>query len=224
MSSCRTKEMASCDLNTSNRPSHASRRNSSSCERTIDAISGSALTSGAVRSFVASSLTPPAPSSSASSSSIAFIPILKLLSPNALVMASSPMTRLCRMKPPAARTRAASSGRLGLWSDVSSRHAPFFLARTTRLSPTFAAKSRLPKRTTVAPVDPDWGAVLGEMNSLSARRYDVLSIRRMISDVASSPVSVCRPRGPRPFMMDCCSASRSVSIWLRMWRGRASTR
>ena len=32
------------------------------------------------------------------------------------------------------------------------------------LSPTLAAKSRLPKRTTVAPVEPLWGAVFGVMN------------------------------------------------------------
>merc|ERR1719354_771898 len=60
----------------------------------IDAISGSELTRGAVRSFAISSLTDPLFMSSDSSSNIALIPILNDLSPNALVIASSPITRL----------------------------------------------------------------------------------------------------------------------------------
>mmetsp|Transcript_2200 Transcript_2200/g.6412 ORF Transcript_2200/g.6412 Transcript_2200/m.6412 type:complete len:307 (-) Transcript_2200:1852-2772(-) len=226
ISSCRARAIASCDRNTSNRPSHARSKNSSLWLNTMDAISGSALTSGAVRSLAISlSLIPTAPLiSSASSSSIAFIPILKDLSPNALVMASSPITRLCRMKPPAARTRAASSGRLGLWSLVSSTHWPPPRHRTTRLSPTLAAKSRRPIRMTVAAVDPLCGADLGEINSLSARRYDVFRMRLMSSDAASSVCSECAPRAPLLFSIATRRASLSASIWFRTCLGRESTR
>jgi hypothetical protein len=51
INSCRASAIASCDRKTSNKLSQASNKNSSLCDKIMLAISGSALTSGAVKSL-----------------------------------------------------------------------------------------------------------------------------------------------------------------------------
>mmetsp|Transcript_7744 Transcript_7744/g.15466 ORF Transcript_7744/g.15466 Transcript_7744/m.15466 type:complete len:344 (+) Transcript_7744:128-1159(+) len=138
---------ASVEVNTSKRPSHARRTNSSDSARTTSVISGSAVTSGPL-----SETFPEEPSSSLSSISRGS---LKPLSPNALLTASSPMTLLCSTNPPASLILLASSGRVGLWSLVISSTPPPPLHSTALLSPTLAANSLCPTNTTLAHVEPE---------------------------------------------------------------------
>mmetsp|Transcript_2336 Transcript_2336/g.5225 ORF Transcript_2336/g.5225 Transcript_2336/m.5225 type:complete len:272 (-) Transcript_2336:1024-1839(-) len=135
--SARIRSQASWFVSTSKRPSHARSKKSSAGMSVTACTSGSAIINGFDKSVSGLlSARPPLPAVGASSPKISLMPFLNSASPNARDTASSPMTRLWMMNPPAALIRAASSSRDGLWSSESGTASPLRQS-TVRESPTF---------------------------------------------------------------------------------------
>mmetsp|Transcript_48942 Transcript_48942/g.137720 ORF Transcript_48942/g.137720 Transcript_48942/m.137720 type:complete len:222 (+) Transcript_48942:210-875(+) len=173
-----TKSTASWLLKTSNSPSHAMSRKSSSGVIRSKRISGSAMTRGF-------------PVSAPSLSGIA----LYSSSPKARETANLPRTRRKDTKPPADSMRSASSLRSGLWSKDNCTARPS-RDKSARLSPKFAHQIQPPTMyaTTAAhpepPLIPSWALAIAK-NCLSVSRKPCMRQSQMswctCADLSSPP-------------------------------------
>mmetsp|Transcript_17977 Transcript_17977/g.46459 ORF Transcript_17977/g.46459 Transcript_17977/m.46459 type:complete len:316 (-) Transcript_17977:372-1319(-) len=127
-------------------------------------------------------------------------------SPNARDTARSPATRQqpwCTTQPPAAHTRAFSSGLFGLWSLLSAMQLPSLRTRAHRESPTLATVSTPLRCSTAAmAVEPS------ESPSLAAPRMNASSACRKPSRIDLCRTCSCEPSSggwASPTAMFCSS-------------------
>mmetsp|Transcript_48020 Transcript_48020/g.153933 ORF Transcript_48020/g.153933 Transcript_48020/m.153933 type:complete len:358 (+) Transcript_48020:157-1230(+) len=177
----RTRLHASSLVTTSHSPSLASTTNSSPPRRGVTVISGSGMMKGR-----------------------------RKWSPKARDMARTPMTRgpwKLRMSPPAALTRACSSGHSGLWSRERATGAPPRHS-TARLSPQLAT-------TTCVSLTRATTAVVPTVLDVSSAPSSASVLRKALARASLTPSSVMLSA------WDCSAPSRLTSSWLT-WNARRS--